>query len=90
MDAVKLRRWAWPMHSIYKRAINGIMPEQVYRSFGEQGYGFWKRLLSQVINIAFYANDAFPWGTQLLILARRQEPAKPGVLSARGTGDRRE
>ena len=84
LDAIRLRRWGWPMHSIYKRAINGIMPEQVYRTFGEQEYGFWKKLLSQIINIAFYANDIFPWGNQLLILARRQYSGRSAGLTAEG------
>jgi len=84
LDAIRLRRWGWPMHSIYKRAINGIMPEQVYRTFGEQRYGFGKKLLSQAINIAFYVNDAFPWGTQLLILSRRQDSGRWDPLSTAG------
>ena len=76
MDVIRFRRWGWPVHSLYKHAINGVMPRSVYRSFGEKRYGFAKKLFSQIINIAFYVNDVFPWGTQLLILTQRRDPGR--------------
>lgn len=84
LEAIRFRRWGWPVHSAYKRAINGIMPDQVYRTFGEKRYGFTEKLISQIIHVAFYANDLFPWGTQLLILSRRPDPETSVGLPAAG------
>lgn len=86
LKVIRLRRWGWPMHSIYKRAINDVMPGKVYRSFGEKRYGFAKKLFSQIISIAFYVNDFFPWGTQLLILARRPNGGRFDVPPPGGRG----
>jgi hypothetical protein len=85
MDVIRLRRWGWPMHSLYKRAINSIMPGQVYHSFGEKQYGYAKRLFSHIISVAFYINDVFPWGGQLIILAQRRDQER--FRGSRGAGE---
>jgi hypothetical protein len=89
MDVIRFRRWGWPVHSLYKHAINGVMPRSVYRSFGEKRYGFAKKLFSQIINIAFYVNDVFPWGSQLLILTQRRDPGRfdGSLQEKRGCGE---
>jgi len=77
-EVLQFRRWGWPFHSFYMYGINACMPGIVYRSFGEKRYGLGKKLISRMIGLAFYINDLFSRGQQLLILAQQKEKAEPG------------
>jgi SAM-dependent methyltransferase len=65
------RFWGFPLHSLYKILINGIAPEQIYASYGAGKYGFFQKLVSQILYGLFFFNDFFHSGQQLIILARR-------------------
>ncbi len=39
-EIVQLRRWGFPIHSLYKILINKLSPEKLYGSFSETHYGF--------------------------------------------------
>lgn len=84
LSATRIRYWGFPFHSLYKYAINVIAPDKVYASFGEQSYGFSKRLISVVLYWLFFPNDLFYAGAQLLILAERKEPNSNNMTFGRG------
>lgn len=69
----RMIRHGFPMHSLYKRIINLIGPDDLYLSFhsGKQ-YSFFKKLLAHLLYFAFYVNHLFPIGDQLYILAKRK------------------
>lgn len=77
----RVRHWGFPVHTLYKYAINGVAAEKVYESFGEQSYGPGKRFLSWFLYGLFFINDWFNSGAQLLILAERPAPTD-GTSSA--------
>jgi len=63
----------FPMHSLYKRLINNFAPDKIYASFQGGGeYTFLQKMFSQIIYITFYLNYLFSKGTQLFVLAERQ------------------
>ncbi|MEW6517397.1 MAG: methyltransferase domain-containing protein [candidate division FCPU426 bacterium] len=69
---VRMRRWGFPLHTLYKWLINSIAPERMYRSFGASRYGWGQKAASQLLYGLFFINDWFPWGQQLLLLAERK------------------
>lgn len=68
----RLRRWGFPLHTLYKWLINGVAPERMYRSFGASRYGWGQKAASQLLYVLFFLNDLFPWGQQLLLLAEKK------------------
>lgn len=74
---VRRRYWGFPVHALYKWAINAFAPDQLYVAFGERQYGPLKKALCHFLYCLFFLNDLFPSsGGQLLLLAERR-PAKP-------------
>jgi SAM-dependent methyltransferase len=72
-DPVLVRRWGFPLHSLYRWAISGLDPERLYASFGTAPrYSRAQRLLSAALYAAFYVNDVFARGEQVIVLARRR------------------
>ena len=70
---LKIVRHGFPMHSLYKRIINRMAPEQLYMSFHSgKEYSFAKKILAHGLYFAFYLNWLFPLGDQLYILAERK------------------
>jgi hypothetical protein len=67
----RLRRWGFPLHTLYKWLINGVAPERLYQRFGASRYGWGQKAASQFLYGLFFVNDLFPWGQQLLLLAER-------------------
>jgi SAM-dependent methyltransferase len=70
---VRARYWGYPLHSLYKWAINTISPDKIYGAFSESRYGFFKKSFCHFLYALFFVNDLFPSrGGQLLLLAERQ------------------
>jgi len=68
----ELTRHGFPMHSLYKKLINFIMPQKIYEDFsGIRSYTFSQRLISQCIYYLFFVNYFFRGGEQLFVLAKR-------------------
>jgi SAM-dependent methyltransferase len=65
------RRWGWPLHSLYRWAISRAGAQRMYDSFGTERYSRAQIALSHALYGAFFANDAFGRGDQILVLARR-------------------
>ena len=69
-EIVQLRRWGFPIHSLYKILINKLSPEKLYGSFSETHYRFFRRLFSHTLYMLFYLNELSNSGDQLILLAR--------------------
>lgn len=65
-----IRRWGFPFHSLYKTLINRIAPDQIYESFADVRYGFFRRLLCNSLYLLFYLNGFVNSGSQLILLAQ--------------------
>lgn len=70
----QVRRWGFPIHSLYKALISSASPERLYNAYSGTRYSLSQRLLSHALYLAFYPNDLFNAGHQLIVLAR-----KPGT-----------
>lgn len=66
----QLRRWGFPVHSLYKNLINNISAEKVYDSFSGGDYTLSKKLIFAILYRLFYFNDFFNSGSQLILLAQ--------------------
>jgi trans-aconitate methyltransferase len=75
LTVVRERKWGFPVHSLYKALISRASPEKLYDSFAVGRYSVAQRLLSDVLWLAFFANDLFRGGAQYMVLAER--PAGP-------------
>lgn len=63
------RRWGFPFHALYKRAISLLSPEAMYQKFSGGGrYTFSQRFLSHILYGLFFMN-IFNSGDQIIILA---------------------
>lgn len=69
---VRTRHWGFPVHSLYKMAINLVDPIAIYDGFAEGTYGLFKRTLSAMIYRAFFINDLFRSGGLYMLLGQRQ------------------
>jgi SAM-dependent methyltransferase len=67
---VRVRRWGYPMHSLYKQLISLLSPEKLYNSFGGSHYSPAQRLISELLYGVFFVNDLFDAGDQLIVQAR--------------------
>jgi len=63
------RYWGFPVHSLYKWAISRYDATQLYDSYAVGDYSLTQKLLSSGLYLAFFANDLFSKGCQLLIHA---------------------
>lgn len=70
-EVVHVRKWGFPMHSLYKILINKLSPEKLYESFSDTRYGFFRRLFSHALYMLFYLNEFSNSGDQLILLARK-------------------
>lgn len=63
------RRWGFPVHALYKRAISLLSPEAMYQNFsGGDRYTFSQRLVSHILYGLFFMN-VFNRGDQIIVLA---------------------
>ena len=68
---LKVRRWGFPVHSLYKVLISKIAPDKIYDSFaGGRSYSLLQRLLSHILYLLFYLNEFWDSGDQLIVLAQ--------------------
>lgn len=74
---IGVRRWGFPLHALYKQLISLLSPEKLYSSFGGSHYSPSQRLLSELLYGAFFVNDLFNAGDQLIVLARVQAAGEP-------------
>jgi SAM-dependent methyltransferase len=70
-EPVVARRWGWPLHTLYRWAISRAGAERMYRSFGTERYSRAQIALSNALYAAFFANDPFRRGDQIVVLAKR-------------------
>lgn len=72
LEVVEVRRWGFPMHTLYRSLVNRMGAEAMYDAFsGGSSYGAGKRLTAKAIGVSFHVNDLFRSGEQLLLRARR-------------------
>lgn len=63
------RRWGFPMHALYKRAISLLSPAAMYQRFsGGDRYTLSQRWVSHVLYALFFMN-VFDRGDQIIVLA---------------------
>jgi hypothetical protein len=72
MRVIRMRKWGWPFHSLYKYAINTFGARTLYKQFAESRYGVIERFVAGCLYALFFANDLFNKGSQLFILAERK------------------
>ena len=67
-----VRFWGFPMHSLYRWAVDKVGSDSVYESFAE-GKPFTRsqKLLSDALYGAFFLNEPFRSGSQLIVLAEK-------------------
>jgi hypothetical protein len=89
-SVVRMAHWGWPLHTAYKAAISSLAPDRLYALFSGGGrYGPGKKLVSELLYRAFFLNDFFGRGHQLIVHARVHRSAlgarpQPGRGSAGG------
>ena len=64
-----VRAWGFPIHSVYK-AVLGALPASMQKRVGFGKYGTGKRLLSNAIYLAYFANQ-IDAGANLVLVAER-------------------
>lgn len=69
-EIIKVRRWGFPFHALYKVLISRLSPEKLYNSFAGTQYTPSQRLMSDILYGLFYLNDFANEGDQLIVLAR--------------------
>lgn len=75
LTVLRQRTWGWPVHSLYKALISRVAPDKLYDSFATGRYSWPKRVVSDALWLAFYANDLFRGGAQYVVLAERPPTA---------------
>jgi len=80
-EILRLFRWGFPVHSLYKRLISSMSPDRLYDQFAATGYGFREKLLCQMLYVAFFLN-VFDSGDQLIVLARKKLAASNEMTPA--------
>jgi SAM-dependent methyltransferase len=74
---IRTRAWGFPVHSAYRAAVERFGGDRIYAAFAEdRPYSASQRLVSNVLYGMFFANDLFRGGSQLIVLARRDAPAR--------------
>lgn len=77
-----VRKWGFPIHSLYKYFINTMFSDKMYNSFGNGCYGMKEKFLSEIIYILFFINDLFKHGSQLIVLLEKHKDNKDGCYDA--------
>jgi SAM-dependent methyltransferase len=62
------RRWGWPVHTAYRWAISRAGADRMYESFGTERYSRAQIALSNALYGAFFVNDPFRRGDQVMVL----------------------
>jgi SAM-dependent methyltransferase len=65
------RRWGWPLHSAYRWAISRAA-DRMYESFGTERYSRAQIALSNALYGAFFVNDLFRRGDQVIVLGAKE------------------
>jgi SAM-dependent methyltransferase len=71
LTPVSARRWGFPLHTLYRWAISRAGAERMYATFGTERYSRAQIVLSDALYAAFFVNDAFRRGDQIVVVARR-------------------
>ena len=71
LTPVSARRWGFPLHTLYRWTISRVGAERMYETFGTKRYSRTQIALSDALYAAFFVNDAFPRGDQIVVVARR-------------------
>jgi SAM-dependent methyltransferase len=71
-EPVWVRRWGWPVHSLYRWGISRAGADRMYHSFGTERYSRAQIALSNVLYGAFFVNDLFHRGDQILVLGAKR------------------
>jgi len=71
LQPVSGRRWGFPLHTLYRWAISRVGAHRMYDSFGTERYSRAQIALSDALYAAFFMNDAFRRGDQIVVIARR-------------------
>jgi hypothetical protein len=70
-EAVTVRQWGFPVHSLYRWAVHHLGSDRVYDSFAEgRPYSRTQIAASEVLYRLFFVNDLFRRGSQLIVLGR--------------------
>jgi SAM-dependent methyltransferase len=77
------RRWGWPLHTLYRWAISCAGAQRMYETFGTERYSRGQIALSNALYAAFFANDPFRAGDQIIVLAHREHPGSGHSLQHR-------
>jgi SAM-dependent methyltransferase len=73
--ALEARSWGFPMHSAYRAAVERFGSDKIYESFAEgRDYTWAQKAISNLLYALFLVNDAFRRGTQLIVLAEKNDP----------------
>jgi SAM-dependent methyltransferase len=65
------RRWGWPVHSLYRWGISRAGADRMYDAFGTERYGRPQIALSNALYGAFFVNDLFHRGDQVMVLGAK-------------------
>jgi SAM-dependent methyltransferase len=71
LTPVSARRWGFPVHTLYRWAISRAGAERMYATFGTERYSRAQIAPSDALYAAFFVNDAFRRGDQIVVVARR-------------------
>jgi len=69
------RYWGFPVHSLYKFAINSVAPDKLYEKFAMSKFTPFKKIVCNILYYSFYINDLFKRGKQLILLAEKNNEA---------------
>ncbi|MBN2137994.1 MAG: class I SAM-dependent methyltransferase [Sedimentisphaerales bacterium] len=69
---VKVRKWGFPFHTMYKYAINAVLHDTLYKTFAEEDYGIVKKAISNILYVLFFCNDLFNHGSQFVALMEKR------------------
>lgn len=70
---ITIKKWGFPIHTLYKVLVNSITPEKIFQEFSISNYSRKKIFLSHCLYYMFYLNDLFNSGEQLFILAKKND-----------------
>jgi SAM-dependent methyltransferase len=71
LTPVSARRWGFPLHTLYRWAISRAGADRMYDRFGTERYSKTQIALSNALYAAFFVNDLFRRGDQVIVLANR-------------------
>jgi SAM-dependent methyltransferase len=71
LTPVSGRRWGFPLHTLYRWAISRVGANRMYETFGTEHYSRAQIVLSDALYAAFFVNDGFWRGDQIVVIARR-------------------